>query len=401
MNINEILKNLDVWSNAIPILGFIITIIIFRVSQKKKKEIYKKLANREVYLKLELASIDLFRFEATDVEIIRPIWQANIEMPKKGTAEYLVIMNYVCQILNLFELAIKFRQSKDKILPPDLFSSWVAWFHSLATAPGFQYIWDDIHLHYIIDLRNIMYGGIRISKENSNPKIVEEKFYEYVSFALKCKIIKHWTSENEHKIYNNFRKSEKKELTSKSQYKIDSTIEINWIRDTTEIEEYVDFFIKNTTENYISHGEIQFGRATSANEWSKNLKSKLISDFNTVVENEKRGNLISAHTQDNILVGLILLEYFDSPNGVYATLADIVVADAYRKNGIGNQMVNWVFKEVEKKNITNLYAESNINNISAHNFLTKHGFNTISKVLKKDLKVKKTAENRVDGSAIK
>ncbi|MEB2778478.1 GNAT family N-acetyltransferase [Algoriphagus sp. D3-2-R+10] len=381
-----IFENIDFSSNFIPIVGFTITILTFIITLRLRKLTFKKLANREVYLKLELASIDLFRFEATNVDVIRPLWEKDIDIPKKGTAEYLVLMNYVCQMLNLFELAIKFRKSKDKILPPDLFSSWVAWFHSLVTAPGFPIIWEDVNNHYIIDLRNIMSGGIEITKEHTNPDFIEEKFYNFVAFVLDCDVIKYWLSgsEEQKRVYKDFNKS-RKMLTSETTRSINKPIEITYIQDKYSIQKYVDFFIENTTNNYISHGEIQYGRAINSTEWVTNLNSKLINDFTDVLENSEAGNLISTHTAEGVLVGFIFLEYFDSPNGVYATLSDIVISEDYRRLGIGNEMINWVFKELDRKNIPTIYAESNLNNISAHNFLNKHGFLTISKVFKKDL----------------
>src|SRR5690606_413137 len=84
---------------------------------------YRELENakREIYQRFELAAIDLFRFEAEHKDLIRPLWEAGTAIPEEGTAEYVAFQNYVCQNLNLLEMAARLR--KQGIMPEDVFDS--------------------------------------------------------------------------------------------------------------------------------------------------------------------------------------------------------------------------------------------------------------------------------------
>ena len=118
-------------------------------------------AQREIYQRLELASIELFRFEANHIDLIRPLWVAGTKAPVKKSAEEMAYHNYVCQILNLHEMALRFRV--EKIMPDEVFESWIAWFWSLSSAPGFSPIWEDLKEHYIKNLRETFDDGVRIA----------------------------------------------------------------------------------------------------------------------------------------------------------------------------------------------------------------------------------------------
>ena len=76
----------------------------------------------------ELASIDLFRFEATlwnhPPGLGRPVILRGRRNTRRG-------LNYVCQILNLFEMAIRLR--KEVSFSPEVFGSWVIWYLVLRT----------------------------------------------------------------------------------------------------------------------------------------------------------------------------------------------------------------------------------------------------------------------------
>lgn len=166
---------------------------------------------------------------------------------------------------------------------------------------------------------------------------------------------------------------------------IDS-LSINWLLDESRLEDLVTLFIDNSTENYISHGEIQEGRATSPRTWTKDLKSHLLNEFEEIFKNKpyEIGNFIGAFDNEK-LIGFILVEYAPSPNGTYAILSDIIVDKKYRNQGIGEELVKWLKKCLFEEGIKYLYAESNLNNESAHLFLNKLGFKTISKVFLNDL----------------
>ncbi len=179
--------SIDTAIEAFSIFAATLTFVFAQGIEKRKD---RKQANRESYEELEFASIDLFRFEAENIDLIRPIWEENREIPDKKTAEFIVLMNYVCQMLNLFEMALKFR--RDKILRPEVFGTWIAWFQLLVCAPGFPEIWKEVRMDYLPELRKIMDGGVRIALKETDEDVIEEQFYAFVSTIVKCKIITQW-----------------------------------------------------------------------------------------------------------------------------------------------------------------------------------------------------------------
>lgn len=177
MSTDSIIQSLSI------IFGFVIFIITHILSKMRDRAV----ANRETYQILELASIELFRFEANHIEIIRPVWEDSVPVPPEGKAEHIVVIDYVCQILNLFEMAIRFR--KEGVVPPQVFGSWVIWFYNLSNAPHFPEIWEEVRWDYTIDLREIINEGVRLKKEKLDEEERREQFFINVSKIFRCKAI--------------------------------------------------------------------------------------------------------------------------------------------------------------------------------------------------------------------
>lgn len=356
------------------------SIIIAHAIQRSRD---RKIARRDIYQKLEFASVELFRFEADHLDLIRPIWEEGRPLPLKGTAEYVAIMNYICQVLNLFELAIKFRN--DKTMPPDIFGSWVAWFYLLLRAPGFPPIWEETKWNYLPQLRKVMDGGLKLLKTEPKPIKQEGLFYEYVSFHLKCNVVQGWTAADEDNPLDDFWKSRQKTKRSKQMTEAEH-ITIKWITDQAIAPDLAKLFVANAGNAYISHGEIQEGRAINTTEWSPDLESKLTKEFNAASSNPpfQDANLIGAFQHEK-LIGFMLLEFTKGPSGTFATMSDIIVDKHYRNMHIGEKLITWVAEQLQAKGITEMYAESNITNEVAHVFLKNMGFRTISKVFRKEI----------------
>ena len=66
--------------------SFFFAVITFLVAHFVSKYRDRIVANREIYQQLELASLDLFRFEADHLELIKPLWEAGAPPPAAGTA---------------------------------------------------------------------------------------------------------------------------------------------------------------------------------------------------------------------------------------------------------------------------------------------------------------------------
>ncbi|WP_321515860.1 GNAT family N-acetyltransferase [Marinifilum fragile] len=380
MNINLTTISIDTIIQAFSIIAAALTFVIAQAFQKKKD---RTQANRESYQQLEFASIDLFRFEAENIDLIRPIWEDDKEIPNQNTAEYVVLMNYVCQMLNLFEMALKFR--RDKTLLPEVFGTWIAWFQLLICAPGFRIIWKDVRMDYLPELREIMDGGIEIVQKETNDDQIEAKFHQLVSSILKCDMISNWV---ESKI-----ESKTASIRKKTVGKIpnDRLIDLGqlsckWLNDLSETERLTTLFLNNSKNNYISHSEIQEGRAYNESTWSDDIRDILTTEFEEAIENGLFYNAnIAALYHNNLLVAFALVEFKSSPNGNFAILSDIIVDKDYRNNKIGENLLRWIITQLSTNDIKCIYAESNIQNDIAHNFLLENGFKSISKVFKQDL----------------
>ncbi len=381
MHINLTDISIDTIIQAISILGAALTFVVAQSIEKKKD---RRNANKESYQQLEFASIDLFRFEAENIEMIRPIWEEGKEIPSRSTADYIVLMNYVCQMLNLFEMALKFR--KDKILLPEVFGTWIAWFQLLVTSPGFHEIWKDVRMDYLPELREIMDGGIRIARRETDEDVIESEFYQFVSTVIKCDTISEWCDNGNQENKGTFlSKLFKKWGISKKKMDL-GELSIKWIQDLSETEKLTTLFINNSKENYISHSEIQEGRAINKEEWSEDIRAILTSEFNEAIKNDlfNQSNIVAAYT-NQLLIGFALIEYKNAPEASYAILSDIVVDTDYRKNNIGENIIDWVLPQLKSNKIKSLFAESNIHNHPAHQFLSKMGFQVISKVFMKNI----------------
>lgn len=151
----------------LQILTVLIAVFVyFRESNREKS-----IARREIYQKLELASVDLFRFEFENAKKLWCFYSDFTEdrFPEKTSYEYWALQEYVCQIMNLFEMIVEFK--KQKIIDTQVFLSWIQWFWDISNAQNFLPIWSDIRMNYTVPLRNAMDAGIAFARrEKSDTK---------------------------------------------------------------------------------------------------------------------------------------------------------------------------------------------------------------------------------------
>ncbi|MBK9960885.1 MAG: hypothetical protein IPP06_06020 [Saprospiraceae bacterium] len=171
--------------NYINIAAVVVALGTFLWSQRSEGRKNRKMAAREVYQGLELAAIDLFRFEANNIGLIRPIWEKDIELDPEHTTEYYVTLNYVCQLLNLFEMAIQFK--RDDIMPEGVFKSWIAWFGQLILSPKFDAVWPELKINYTEVIVEIFDKGIALKHASSTK---DEFYYSFRQYILDRKEMK-------------------------------------------------------------------------------------------------------------------------------------------------------------------------------------------------------------------
>jgi hypothetical protein len=173
----------------ISALGIVFTYVM-RTEQTQRN------AQQQLYQTLELQSVELFRFECDHPHLVKALW---FDPPAADAVERDKVLaystrQYVCQMLNLFEMAIRFRTQG--ILLPEVFGSWVIWIWEVCECRNFQDMWlddDDLPSNYIPDLREILSAGVEIA--SANPEGGEEskrKFFREVADHLDCHEVKDW-----------------------------------------------------------------------------------------------------------------------------------------------------------------------------------------------------------------
>jgi hypothetical protein len=186
-----------IFTYATAIGGFAVSLISWLLEKRKEN----KLTQRELYQQIELASIDLFRFEGENEELISYVWEKK-DLPPRDSAKYYCIVEYVAQILNLFEITCRFK--KQKVIEDQVFGTWVKWFFDMWFAPNFPVFWEAAQLNYTSELQGIMACGRKVRKlfdESKKPyEEMEESllktFYTDVGTLTKNKNICMWLDDS-------------------------------------------------------------------------------------------------------------------------------------------------------------------------------------------------------------
>ena len=130
-------------------------------------------------------------------------------------------------------------------------------------------------------------------------------------------------------------------------------LQIEWISDTT-LAPYLSQFFYDCLypyPEYISHSELQEGRALSPNQWSPNLlvtlKKSVINHLNNHSDTNGKGALATAKIGGEV-VALMQISYGESPHCKFVIIEDLVVKPILRNTGIGNKFLNWLHDENKK-----------------------------------------------------
>ncbi len=158
----------------------------------------------QAYLQLEIASIDTFRFRAEYAYAI--VWSLDGSNPKRLRKDILAeqVDQYYYQCLNLFEVVSRFR--KEKVIAPEIYASWVAWFFEVLEVRYFREQWRyEYRDNYTRELQQIFDDGIELferfglSDYNPGPEeqgqpgagddrisLLRDAFYRHVAWVVPC-----------------------------------------------------------------------------------------------------------------------------------------------------------------------------------------------------------------------
>ncbi len=168
-------------------------------------------------------------------------------------------------------------------------------------------------------------------------------------------------------------------------------IRAKWSDKENEPEKAAAFFLKNTTPgDYISHTDIQWGRAASFDAWRDDfcmqIKMQLIKSCRAR-QNDKQSDAIwtALLYRDDILAGLSLVTLNKAARVPYIIIEDLIIAEEQRDNNLGTGFIRWIMSECRSIGFRRVFIESSMKNTRAHNFFSHAGFTEVSLVMSRQL----------------
>lgn len=196
INTNELIA---IIAAGIAFMAFLVSFLSNRTTRKDSLRVEKSNA----YLQLEVASSDVFRYEAEKSGTIEAFRKTQVSDAEKAEAEddkagAAVAYNLYFQTLNLFEVCTRFR--RQDVIEHEVFASWVAWFYDTLDDWYFRDQWDDLRTNYKRDVRDIFDMGVAIfgkdrMGESDSPEVDDARkaaFYDLVARQMQCSEIAGW-----------------------------------------------------------------------------------------------------------------------------------------------------------------------------------------------------------------
>lgn len=167
-------------------------------------------------------------------------------------------------------------------------------------------------------------------------------------------------------------------------------IAIDWCRDPARAEAIARFFAAHTDPAYISHSELQFGRAVAPGRWSDDLGIRVLAEAERALEGAplERGSTgprCALAFRGDEITGLAFVCFSGGVLAPFAVLEDLLVDPASRGQGLGHTMLEWIVDQCRAAGFGRLFLESGLGNHGAHAFFEDHGFAQISVVVMRDL----------------
>jgi ribosomal protein S18 acetylase RimI-like enzyme len=165
-------------------------------------------------------------------------------------------------------------------------------------------------------------------------------------------------------------------------------LKIEWCRDKERVEALISFFIENVDPFYISHGEVQTGRALELNAWSPALPRILREEFDSCFEKGPVAGdecKVAVATAAGEISALLVVKIQTVGEARFSVLSDFIVKRDSRGQGIGRAVFAWLQVEMKTAGIGRIFLESGQNNERAHRFFKSQGFAPCSIVMLKEL----------------
>lgn len=168
---------------------------------------------------------------------------------------------------------------------------------------------------------------------------------------------------------------------------VDRSFTVAWCRDPAIADAAAALFAAEADPAYISHGELQSGRAVGLATWAQDLDARIRDAVRRAAAHagEAAGLRFATVTEGGALVGFALVTLVPEAPQPYAVLDDLLIASAHRGFGLGDRVLAWLAEECRARGIARLFLESGRMNHRAHAFFQRHGFQPTSVVMMRDL----------------
>ncbi|MGO4714854.1 GNAT family N-acetyltransferase [Bradyrhizobium sp. 2TAF24] len=158
--------------------------------------------------------------------------------------------------------------------------------------------------------------------------------------------------------------------------------EFSWCDDASSVDDLARFFADNITSSYISHSELQFGRADAVGRWSPRLAQILRSEIGERVGVAAMPDRkVAAAYVEGKLAGIAFVAFTEDVPHPFVVVEDIAIARHLRGHGIGQGFLDWIFARAKGRGIRRAYLESGKDNHDAHHFFERNRFEQVSIVM--------------------
>ncbi|WP_299807676.1 GNAT family N-acetyltransferase [Tardiphaga sp.] len=163
-------------------------------------------------------------------------------------------------------------------------------------------------------------------------------------------------------------------------------IRFDWLDDETRIDDAARMFAAEVGPSYISHSELQSGRALSPSEWAPDLAVVLREEIAGLVPRDRNsGARVACGFLGSDIVAVAIVSWELTARIPFVVLEDIVVDSKLRGRQVGQNFLDWIFGQARAHGVKRCFLESGKDNHDAHHFFARNGFAQVSIVMMSDL----------------
>lgn len=327
------------------------------------------LRRAEVYQSLEMASNELFRFEAAHADALAPMYSP-IGPQTPPPAQDMIWRSFIFQTMNLFEMALRFRAAR--VFEPELYKTWVAWNYDLLSNPYFRAIWDEVKANYSDDIQRLFDRFAKTYDDFNDDTARWNAFIGHAASLLNCPHVRSLK-----------RAGETDGPSTRHPARPQTDVRFDWIEKPGIDEAIVTFFIAQSTSDpaYISHSEIMTGMSKDGKQWDKDAAAAVTRQWLMALDASPSAPpaLAARGSGGQLLAVAFLTWHLDGPCR-HLIVEDMAVAPTARRQGLGGTMLDMIEQRARDNGAAWIFLESGLHNSTAHRFFAKHAFQPISKV---------------------